>query len=206
MDTILFRRIHKNKRSISVGRGGTRGKTSGRGTKGQKARSGHKIRPEARDMIKRIPKLRGRGKNSNRGIVEKPMAVNLTAIEAAFKAGDTVNPSTLRLANLIRYRESSVAPIKVLGGEISKKLTFSNVLVSETAKAAIEKAGGTIKLWTKVSVNPAKKVATTPSVKTEKKPEVKSEAKKEKKEVKKDVKKEKAPANVAKETKKPSTK
>ena len=88
MDTILFKRIHKNKRSIAVGRGGTRGKTSGRGTKGQKARSGHKIRPEARDFIKRIPKLRGRGKNSNRGIVEKPMAVSLTAIEAAFKAGE----------------------------------------------------------------------------------------------------------------------
>lgn len=145
MDTILFKRIHKNKKSVSVGRGGTRGKTSGRGTKGQKARSGHKIRPEIRDFIKRLPKLRGRGKNSNRGIVEKPMSVSLSAIEKAFTTGEEVNPSTLRLKDLIRYRESSVAPIKILGGEITKKLSFSNVLVSASAKALIEKAGGSIK-------------------------------------------------------------
>lgn len=198
MDTQLFKRIHKNKRSISVGRGGTRGKTSGRGTKGQKARSGHKIRPEIRDFIKRIPKLRGRGKNSNRGIVEKPMAVSLNAIEIAFKAGDEINPSTLRLAGLIRYRESSSAPVKVLGGVITKKFTFSNVLVSETAKAIIEKVGGTIKPWVTASVNPVKKVATIPAVKKEVKAEVKAEPKK----------KEKAPAKkeVKKEIKKPSTK
>lgn len=47
-----------------VGRGGTRGKTAGRGTKGQNARAGRKKRPEMRDIIKRIPKLRGRGKSS----------------------------------------------------------------------------------------------------------------------------------------------
>ena len=199
MDTKLFKRIHKNKKSVSVGRGGTRGKTSGRGTKGQNARSGHKIRPELRDFIKRIPKLRGRGKNSNRGIVEKPMAVSLTAIEAAFKAGDEINPSTLRLAGLIRYRESSVAPVKILGGEITKKFSFTNVLVSETAKVLIEKAGGTIKAWIVVSPNP-KKVATHPApAKVEAKPVAKPEVKKD---VKKDANKAKVP--IAKEAKKPA--
>jgi large subunit ribosomal protein L15 len=58
-----------------VARGGKRGKTAGRGTKGQKARAGHKIRPEIRDVIKRIPKMRGRGKNSNLSIQEKPVAM-----------------------------------------------------------------------------------------------------------------------------------
>ncbi|TAJ14301.1 50S ribosomal protein L15, partial [Patescibacteria group bacterium] len=43
------------KASRRVGRGGTRGKTSGRGTKGQKARAGAKFRPEWRDIIKKIP-------------------------------------------------------------------------------------------------------------------------------------------------------
>lgn len=52
------------KSSAQVGRGGKRGKTSGRGTKGQNARAGRKKRPEIRDFIKRFPKLRGRGKNS----------------------------------------------------------------------------------------------------------------------------------------------
>jgi large subunit ribosomal protein L15 len=54
----------KRKTSKQVGRGGTRGKTAGRGTKGQNARAGRKKRPELRDFIKRFPKLRGRGKNS----------------------------------------------------------------------------------------------------------------------------------------------
>lgn len=53
----------KRKRARQVGRGGRRGKTSGRGTKGQNARAGRKKRPEIRDIIKRIPKLRGRGKS-----------------------------------------------------------------------------------------------------------------------------------------------
>ena len=179
MDTILFKRIHKNKKSVSVGRGGTRGKTSGRGTKGQKARSGHKIRPEIRDFIKRLPKLRGRGKNSNRGIVEKPMAVSLTVIDKAFAVGEEVNPSTLRLKNLIRYRESSVAPVKVLGGEITKKLVFSNVLVSETSKALIEKVGGSIRLWApKKPETKVAKVATTPSAPKSVAPKVVKAAKK----------------------------
>ncbi|OHB09709.1 MAG: hypothetical protein A3G05_02395 [Candidatus Zambryskibacteria bacterium RIFCSPLOWO2_12_FULL_45_14] len=54
----------KRRHARQVGRGGTRGKTSGRGTKGQNARAGRKKRPELRDFIKRIPKLRGRGKSS----------------------------------------------------------------------------------------------------------------------------------------------
>lgn len=59
-----IKRKTPNKKSRQVGRGGTRGKTSGRGTKGQNARAGRKKRPELRDFIKRVPKLRGRGKNS----------------------------------------------------------------------------------------------------------------------------------------------
>lgn len=53
-----------NRKARQVGRGGSRGKTSGRGTKGQNARAGRKKRPEIRDAIKKIPKLRGRGISS----------------------------------------------------------------------------------------------------------------------------------------------
>lgn len=59
-----LKRKTANKKSKTVGRGGKRGKTSGRGTKGQNARAGRKKRPELRDFIKRVPKLRGRGVNS----------------------------------------------------------------------------------------------------------------------------------------------
>ena len=58
-----LKRKTKNKDVMTVGRGGKRGKTAGRGTKGQNARAGRKKRPELRDFIKRIPKLRGRGKS-----------------------------------------------------------------------------------------------------------------------------------------------
>ena len=67
----------KRKRSRQVGRGGTRGKTSGRGTKGQNARAGRKKRPEMRDIIKRIPNLRGRGKSSLKSLQRKLKGVGL---------------------------------------------------------------------------------------------------------------------------------
>lgn len=51
--------FHKNRDKKRVGRGGKRGVTSGRGTKGQRARAGHRIRPAERDLIQRLPKLRG---------------------------------------------------------------------------------------------------------------------------------------------------
>jgi ribosomal protein L15 len=54
-----LKRIHKNKKDRLIGRGGRHGKTSGRGGKGQTARSGNKRRPELRDIIKRLPKNRG---------------------------------------------------------------------------------------------------------------------------------------------------
>ena len=66
-----LKRKTPNQKPKVVGRGGKRGKTSGRGTKGQNARAGHKKRPELRDFIKRVPKLRGRGKSSLKSIQTK---------------------------------------------------------------------------------------------------------------------------------------
>ena len=76
-----LKKLHKNKRTVQVGRGSKRGKTSGRGGKGQTARAGHKVRPEIRDMIKRIPKLRGRGKNIFQSFQLEKAPVNLNLIE-----------------------------------------------------------------------------------------------------------------------------
>jgi ribosomal protein L15 len=76
----------KRVRSKQIGRGGTRGKTSGKGTKGQNARAGRKKRPELRDFIKRFPKLRGRGKNSLKGFQTKLIGAALQAHLADKKA------------------------------------------------------------------------------------------------------------------------
>lgn len=54
-----LKRLHNNKRDRIIGRGGKHAKTSGRGGKGQTARSGNKRRPELRDIIKKLPKNRG---------------------------------------------------------------------------------------------------------------------------------------------------
>ncbi len=146
MQTHTLKRVHKNKTSQQVGRGGTRGKTSGRGTKGQNARSGRKKRPELRDIIKKLPKLRGRGKNSNVGIQTKPIALNIGAISKAFSANDTVTTKTLLERGLITSYKGRVPQVKILSnGEVDKVLIISGCTISKVALAKLEKAGGQVK-------------------------------------------------------------
>lgn len=111
-----LKRNKANRKSKQVGRGGTRGKTSGKGTKGQNARSGRKKRPEMRDIIKRLPKLRGRGKNSFKSIQEKPLAINLSAVKAHFKDSSEISAKTLFEKGLIQTRNGKLPKIKVLNG------------------------------------------------------------------------------------------
>lgn len=125
-----------------VGRGGSRGKTAGRGTKGQKARAGHRIRPDVREQLKKLPKLRGYRFKS---IQDKPAVVNVETLEVFFNAGDTVNPKTLLERGIIRTRRSTPPVVKILGnGELTKKLSVSECMTSSSARAKIEKAGGTV--------------------------------------------------------------
>lgn len=148
MQSHTLKAAHPSKKMPRVGRGGKRGKTSGRGTKGQKARAGHKIRPEIRDLIKKIPKLRGHGKNRSRTVRANrrtATAVNLATLEAAFKTGDTVTPAVLVKKGIANTRAGRLPMIKILGtGELTKALAISGCLFSVTAKAAVEKAGGSM--------------------------------------------------------------
>ena len=105
-----------NRKSKQVGRGGTRGKTSGKGTKGQNARSGRKKRPEMRDIIKRLPKLRGRGKNFLKSRKIKPLAVNLSRVKEYFKDGEEINAKTLLAKKLIRTKSGKLPKVKILNG------------------------------------------------------------------------------------------
>jgi large subunit ribosomal protein L15 len=129
-----------------VGRGGIRGKTSGRGHKGQKARAGGSPRPEIRDMIKKIPKQRGHGKNRaktvNSGRTEAQVVnlhdlVNLT--------GDVVSPSTLSEQGLVSKNGGKQPLVKILGnGEIDRAVTVTDCHVSKSAAEKIAKAGGKV--------------------------------------------------------------
>lgn len=133
---------------MRVGRGGKRGKTAGRGTKGQNARAGRKKRPEWRDIIKKLPLRRGFGKNRARTVnALRPQAttITLTKLSAVFSAGAEVNAKTLSEHGIVNVRGKRLPFVKIVGsGEITKALKLSGIPVSASAKAAIEKAGGSI--------------------------------------------------------------
>ena len=149
MQTNNLVRKTKNQKKKIVGRGGKRGKTSGRGTKGQWAHGSHGVRPEMRDIIKKFPKLRGHGKNRARTVnssVVKPTVVKLGALNDTFKDGDIVSSKTLVAAGLAQKSKGKNPQVKILAsGELNKKLKFVGVLVSDNAKTQIEKAGGSVK-------------------------------------------------------------
>lgn len=131
-----------------IGLGGKRGKTSGRGHKGQSARAGNSSRPEMREHIKKLPKLRGHGVNRARTVNSErilPVAVNVALLEANLEAGSAVNPKSLAAAGITKKSSSRAPAVKILGtGEVTKKFIVTDCTVSATAKEKIEKAGGTI--------------------------------------------------------------
>lgn len=129
-----------------VGRGGKRGKTSGHGSKGQSSRAGHKIRPEMRDIIKKLPKLRGHGKNRSRSVKTNRIAVtaiNLAALDVVYKAGETVSPATLLAKGLVRRAKGRAPFIKVLGTVATKALVIQGCAISTVAQKALLAVGGT---------------------------------------------------------------
>lgn len=130
-----------------IGRGGKRGKTAGRGMKGQNARQGNSKRPELRDIIKKIPKLRGHGVHGNRArdLVQSGLVVDLSTIDANFEAGEEVNTKTLLRKKLITA-PAKHQEVKILNnGEIHTAVDVRGLKVSTPAQVAIEKAGGSVK-------------------------------------------------------------
>ena len=145
MQMHIVKRNIPRKRKISVGRGGKRGKISGRGTKGQNARAGRKKRPELRDLIKKLPKLRGRGVHGGKGFREKSFPINIGLIESHFAAGGEVTPGALIEKGLAKTSGGAIPVIKILGaGLLTKSVIVKKCLVSKSAKVKIEKAGGKV--------------------------------------------------------------
>ncbi|MFA5132356.1 MAG: uL15 family ribosomal protein [Candidatus Paceibacterota bacterium] len=141
-----IKRVHANKKSKLVGRGGTRGKTSGHGGKGQTARAGHRVRPAMRDIIKKLPKLRGHGKNRSVSVFYRgPEAVVNVGVLNVFKTGDVVTPTALIAKGLIGESFGKNPKVKILGnGELTVALSFERCDVSKTAQEKIEKVGGKV--------------------------------------------------------------
>lgn len=144
MQLHTLKRNTQRKTKQQVGRGSKRGKTSGRGQKGQASRAGRKMRPEIREVIKKIPKLRGRGKNIFKSFDIKPAIVNLRDLTDV-PAGTVLTPKVFVDLKLVELLKGKVPSVKVLGtGEITHALTFKKVFVSASAIEKIEKAGGKV--------------------------------------------------------------
>lgn len=134
---------HRLKKRKRVGRGGKRGTYSGKGIKGQKSRSGRKMQPIMRELIKRYPKLRGYRQ------VVKPRfgtTVNLRTLEKEFNSGDKITPFVLFEKKIIRKIKGKIPSVKILSqGEIKRKLIIEGCGVSKAARAKVEMAGGVVK-------------------------------------------------------------
>lgn len=125
-----------NRRGQRIGRGGKRGTYSGRGIKGQKARAGAKFRPAERDILKKIPKLRGYRFKSFRPAL---VVVNLDTLARYFKAGDTINPEILLKKKIIQRIGGKTPLVKILGrGDAGTKFVFKHVTFSATAAKKIK--------------------------------------------------------------------
>ena len=134
-----------NKKRRIVGRGSSsgRGTTAGKGNKGQQSRSGGKtyIGFEGGQMPL-YRRIAHRG-FSNYPFKKEFVVVNVTLLEEKYSAGETVNKETLLAKGLISKVD---ALVKILGtGDLTKELTVEVDKVSASAKAKIEKAGGSVK-------------------------------------------------------------
>jgi large subunit ribosomal protein L15 len=140
-----------DRKRVGRGLGSGKGRYSGRGIKGQKARSGsHKMRPGFEGgqtkIYMRLGKLRGATSKDAMPIGPfrtSTQPVNLRDLER-FAAGDEVTPETLVEQRVIKHTRTDV---KLLGvGEVTKQLTVRVHAISASAREKIEAAGGTVEL------------------------------------------------------------
>ena len=140
----------KSAKRVGRGFGSGKGKTSGRGTKGQKARGKLPItHPHfeggSRPLIKRLPIRRGKG---NPKISKKPLVVNIEALNILPKSVVEINLETLIKLGIVDEDDAKIYGVKLLGdGQVERKFTV-NLPISKSATSKIEKSGGKV-----ISVN-----------------------------------------------------
>lgn len=152
-DFVLSAPQGANKKKRIVGRGSSsgRGTTAGKGNKGQQSRSGGKtyvgFEGGQMPLYRRI---------AHRGFSNYPFkkeysVVNVSLLEEKYSDGESVNKETLVAKGLISKVDSLV---KILGtGDLTKKLTVDVDKVSASAKAKIEKTGGSVKEASETKAN-----------------------------------------------------
>ncbi|GHO44047.1 50S ribosomal protein L15 [Ktedonospora formicarum] len=139
---------HKTEKRVGRGHGSGRGKTAGRGTKGQKARTGGRVNRSFNGgqtrLNKRLPFVRGLG-NGNPLFRDEYTIINVADLEL-FEANAQVTPEAL-VENGLMTAAQSRGLIKILGnGEIDRALSIRAHKFSASAKEKIEAAGGSIEI------------------------------------------------------------
>jgi len=141
--TNLSKTTTRGKKRVGLGHGSGRGKTAGRGTKGLKARGSVPLDFEggALPLIKRLPFLRGKGRNKT--LKSKSYIINVSALNV-FSKGETVDVESLSKRHMIDLETAKQIGVKILGdGDLSIALTVK-VPASKGAVKKIEKAGGKV--------------------------------------------------------------
>ena len=147
-------KVRRKARKV-IGRGGKKGTYSGRGNKGQKARSGGNINPlfegGRSTLIDHMKKKRGFRSMKN----DNQVIISLEQLEKKFKDGDIINNDSLIKVNLIGSSDRK-NKVKILGGKLtngfSKKITIDKgILFSSSVEKSITKAGGKILIASKKS-------------------------------------------------------
>ena len=132
---------NKRKRIVGRGQGSGRGTTSGKGNKGQQARSGGKVYLGFEGGQMPLYRRLARRGFSNYPFKKVYKAVNIGELINYFEAGDTVDNDTLIAKGIAK----SKLPVKILGdGECTKKITVDGVHISASAKEKVIKAGGIV--------------------------------------------------------------
>lgn len=132
----------KNRKILGRGAGSGTGKTSGKGHKGQNARSGGGVRPGFEGGQMPLYRRVARRGFSNYPFKVEYEVLNVGRLEETFQNGESVNLETLQARRLVRR---NAVRVKLLGqGELSKKLIVSGVSVSKSAAEKILAAGGTV--------------------------------------------------------------
>ena len=141
------KKTHKSKKRVGRGIGSGLGKTSGRGVKGQKSRSGVSIKAYEGGQMPLYRRLHKRGFNSIYK-KEKNVAINLENIVKLINSKKLDSSKTIDLRQfLLSKKAPKKIKVKVLGtGEISSKVTILADQFSKSAQDKIEKAGGTIEI------------------------------------------------------------
>jgi large subunit ribosomal protein L15 len=129
-----------HKRVQRVGRGGKRGTTAGRGSHGQRSRAGHRIRPAERDLILRIPKMRGYRNKPKSETTKVFNLEELAVLKSYAKAGAPLEVDIMLLKTAGLRGKQFKGEVKILAnGEVAFPMLIKGIKISKSAQAKLEK-------------------------------------------------------------------